>query len=159
MSVVEFWSYSAIRCCGYPLHDLDSSARLALQETSSVRHQSGGESSCKTNIRQTNRQYYEDDRCALQVILESKQSSELQKAELLASAVIKKLLEEKWRLFGKQMFVRQVLVLALHLCVFALAIALRPNTSAKFELNKQSKQTTVVSISINIIIVILFVYR
>lgn len=98
LSAVEFWSYSMIRCAGYPLLGLDSVA-------------SAGQS-------------------ALSTILESRAASEQQKSALLSAPVVKRLLEEKWKLFGFRLFVREILALLIHLSLFMAAVALRPSTMA-----------------------------
>lgn len=98
LSAVEFWSYSMIRCAGYPLLGLDSVA-------------SAGQS-------------------ALSTILESRAASEQQKSALLSAPVVKRLLEEKWKLFGFRLFVREILALLIHLSLLMAAVALRPSTMA-----------------------------
>lgn len=107
LSAVDFWSYSMIRCCGYPLNELDS---IQLQEDGS----SDGRRS----------------RSAVRAILESELSSNEQKSQLLSSAVVKKLLEEKWRLFARRLFYNNLLLALFHLLLLSVAIALRAPSHA-----------------------------
>lgn len=104
LSSVEFWSYSMIRCCGYPLNELDSliSNREHVQ---SAKHNS---------------------QSAMSIILESQVSSDEQKSQLLSSPVVKKLLEEKWRIFARRLFYHELFMLLLHLVLMTVAISLRP---------------------------------
>lgn len=99
LSAVEFWSYSMIRCCGYPLASLDS-----IQPDSSKL------------------------RSAMAVILESEVSDNEQKSQLLSSAVVKKLLEEKWRLYARQLFYFELMLALAHLLLMTAAISLRDST-------------------------------
>lgn len=104
LSAVEFWSYSSIRCCGYSLANLDSII-TSKQTTTKTRHQ---------------------QKSAISVILESKESNDQQKSALLSSAVIKKLLEEKWRIFARRLFYKHSFISLVHLILMTLAISLRP---------------------------------
>lgn len=117
LSAVEFWSYSMISCAGYPLLGLDSIASAT---------------KTKTTIEQQS---------ALSIILQSNIASEQQKSALLSSPVIKRLLEEKWKLFGFGLFVRQLLTLLLHLSLFTASIILRPHNLA----NNNLQQTNNIS--------------
>lgn len=101
LSAVEFWSYSMIRCCGYPLTNLDSILIL-------------------------NEKDMEQKRSAMSVILESRESDNEQKSLLLSSAVVKKLLEEKWRIFARRLFYHELLLCLAHLMLMTLSISLRP---------------------------------
>lgn len=105
LTAVEFWSYSMIRCSGYPLNQLDS---IQDDEAETCRLSESSSSS------------------AVCVILESEQSSNEQKSQLLSSAVVKKLLEEKWRLFARRLFYNDLLLTLLHLFLLSVSIALRP---------------------------------
>lgn len=97
LSASEFWSYSMIRCSGYPLNSLDS--LLARDSAPS----------------------------AMSVILESQVSDNEQKSQLLSSAVVKKLLEEKWQIFAKRLFYHELFLTLIHLLLITFAISLRPN--------------------------------
>lgn len=108
LTAVEFWSYSMIRCCGYPLSQLDSIQRPATDETPI-------EGSARRR-----------QQSAMGAILESDQSSDEQKSQLLSSAVVKKLLEEKWRLFARRLFYNDLLLALLHLLLLSVSITLRP---------------------------------
>lgn len=103
LSAVEFWSYSMVRCCGYPLTDLDS-----INFTNS------------TNTERTKNQ------SAMSVILESNVSGNEQKSRLLSSPVVKKLLSEKWRIYASKLFYNELLILLLQLFSMTIAISLRP---------------------------------
>lgn len=105
LSAVEFWSYSMISCCGYPLTSLDS---INLEQTS------GPDRGARSN------------KSAMAVILESEVSDNEQKSQLLSSAVVKKLLEEKWRIFAKRLFYNEFFLALLHLLLLTLAISLKP---------------------------------
>lgn len=98
LSATEFWSYSMVRCCGYPLTSMDS----MLVEPGSGRAS------------------------AMSVILESRWSDNEQKSRLLSSTVVKRLLEEKWRTFGKRLFYHELFQALAHLFLMTLAISLRP---------------------------------
>lgn len=95
LSAFEFWSYSMVGCCGYPLTSLDS----ILEKKS-----------------------------ALAVILESNLSDNEQKSRLLSSVVIKKLLEEKWRVFARREFYYDLILTLIHLFLLTLTISLREPT-------------------------------
>ena len=101
LSAVEFWSYSSVRCSGYPLRALDCILTAP------------------------------SERSAVSVILESEQSTKEQKSALLSSAVVKKLLEEKWRVFARRLFYRNLILLLLHLLLLTLSVALRPSSSSQ----------------------------
>lgn len=106
LSAVEFWSYSMIRCCGYPLTSLDSIRNQAASESTTRKH---------------------SNHSAVLAILESRVSSDERKAQLLSSAVVEKLLEEKWRLYAWRLFYGEFLLTLLHLTLFTLANSLRPD--------------------------------
>lgn len=98
LSAIEFWSYSMVRCCGYPLTNIDSML---------VQPGSGRPS-------------------AMSTILDSRWSDNEQKSQLLSSTVVKRLLEEKWRTFGKRLFYHELFQALAHLFLMTLAISLRP---------------------------------
>lgn len=106
LSAVEFWSYSMISCCGYPLTDLDSISASEGERAPSKKQVS-----------------------AMSVILESAESSNEQKSQLLSSPVVKKLLEEKWSIYARRLFYNELLLLLVHLFFLSLSISLRPMAS------------------------------
>lgn len=110
LSAVEFWSYSMTSCCGYPLTSLDS---ISTDQD---------ESSAMSNKQQMS---------AMSVILESNKSNNEQKSKLLSSPVVKKLLEEKWRIYARRLFYNELSFLLIQLILLTLAISLRPVASSK----------------------------
>lgn len=94
---VEFWTYSSITCCAYPLDSIDS---LMM----------------RNNSRQAS---------ALQIILQSNQSDQEQKAKLLSSEVMRKLLEEKWNVFARRQFMWRITFIMAYLSCMSVAIYLR----------------------------------
>lgn len=116
LSAVEFWSYSMIKCCGYPLTQLDS-----------IRASQDQNDATKPLTTTTRRLVSES---AVLAILESSCSSDEQKAQLLSLDVIKKLLEEKWKIYARSLFYRELGLTLLHLLLLTLAISLRPGRQA-----------------------------
>lgn len=119
LSAVEFWSYSMIRCCGYPLISLDSIIATNLN---------GDEKIEKGHRTQS----------AVLTILESRVSSDEQKAQLLSSSVVEKLLEEKWRLYARRLFYSELFMTLFHLALFTLANTLRAD---KMELSDHDRRS------------------
>lgn len=109
LSAAEFWSYSMVRCCGYPLAQLDSIADEADNDATT------------TTTTTTQR-----PKSALELVLESHETDNEQKARLLSSAVVKKLLEEKWRIFARRLFYRELARALCHLLMLSVCISLRP---------------------------------
>jgi len=107
LSTVEFWSYSMICCSGYPLTNLDS----LLASTQEGRTGGVGRKS------------------AMLVVVESELSSDEQKAQLFSAPVVQKLLEEKWRIFARRLFYRELALSLLHLFLLTLSISLRPQVA------------------------------
>lgn len=107
LSAVEFWTYSSVKCCAYPLANLDPIVMQQRASSSPSRPQ-------------------RELKSAVSVILESKRSSDEQKAALLSTGVIKKLLEEKWAIFARRLFYTDLTLTLLQLILMTFACFTRP---------------------------------
>lgn len=143
LSAVEFWSYSMIRCCGYPLTDLDSI--LISDNVEDKKDDKGKEEKS-----------YKQNRSAMSVILESSESDNEQKSLLLSSAVVKKLLEEKWRIFARRLFYHELFLTLAHLTLMTLSISLRPTQQVadnhQHNLQRQQQQQVANSSAAEIVV-------
>lgn len=110
LSAVEFWTYSSVKCCAYPLTSLDSIVMPTENSPSEAKQ----------------KQQPQQRKSAVTVILESSKSSDEQKSLLLSTGVIKKLLEEKWRVFARHLFYSELVLTLLQLLVTYFACSIRP---------------------------------
>ena len=111
LSCTEFWRYSNITCCGYPLGALDSI-------------QSDGETSKRINTKI----FYPmssviDWGSALIIILNGTKPEHL---NMLEGGIIAKLLDEKWKTFAMMMFYKKMLFQIIHLLCISFSIYSRP---------------------------------
>jgi len=110
MSAVEYWSYSSVSCCGYSLASLDSLA---------------------PNLTQTR------SRSAIEVILESQESTNEQKSALLSGTVVLRLLDEKWTHFARRLFLRDLALSLAQLSLLTVAIGLRGHSLDRGKLHEK----------------------
>lgn len=103
----EFWTYSIITCCGYPLNLIDSIQLVKMKDGISA----------KT-----------DPNSALTLI--SSGSSD-QHIEMLRGGIVQKLLEEKWKTFGYVKFTRSLMITFIYLLTLSVVVFLRPSRTAK----------------------------
>jgi hypothetical protein len=122
LSAVEFWTYSSVKCCAYPLASLDP-----------IVISSGANEACtpsppanSLDARRRSQPRRVEAKSAVSVILESRLSSDEQKAALLSTGVIKRLLEEKWQIFAKRLFYSDLVITLLQLLLMTFACFMRP---------------------------------
>ena len=98
----DFWTYSIITCCGYPLNLIDS---LQLKRT-----KEGGLS------------VESDSGSALNLISNGKSDHHI---EMLRSGIVQKLLDEKWKTFGYVKFTRSLMMTLVYLMTLSVVVFLR----------------------------------
>ena len=124
---IEFWTYSSITCCGYPLDSIDS----LMVRTTAPNNASNASSNNNNNNQQQQppsrrrRSSSQQHSSALAIILQSSQSTPEQKARLLSCEVMQKLLEEKWNVFARRHFIRRFAQVMAYLICMSVAIYLR----------------------------------
>lgn len=166
-SAVEFWTYSSVRCCAYPLASLDS---LIVANNATPGSDAIGASaapapnapvtSSATNSNSNNKLKRRPRKSAVALILESTRSSDEQKAALLSTGVIKRLLEEKWKIFARRLFYTDLLLTLSQLVMMTFACLMRPArvnlnyldelaaTSSKLLATQTVLQTSVVKLAL-----------
>ncbi|KAH8306576.1 hypothetical protein KR018_002855 [Drosophila ironensis] len=113
LSAREFWRYSNITCSGYPLNALDTllpDGRTSEYGTSFLR-------SYLFPLCQT------DWNSALFIILNGTKPEHL---DMLDGGIIQRLLEEKWKTFAQNQFLKRLLILSTHLLCLSVSVYLRP---------------------------------
>lgn len=117
LSSREFWRYSNITCSGYPLNALDT---LLPDGRTSILFFYDLNFVCFYC-------FYSciDWNSALFIILNGTKEEHL---DMLDGGIIQRLLEEKWKTFARNQFLKRLLILFIHLFFLSFSVYLRPVT-------------------------------